>query len=151
MALLSLPVLLPAPRAIDRARSAARNLPIQELMTEADVAFLAAQDGPALCERPALCFWAGKRFEVDLFNSGQKFRSGALDPSEIEALLEQRYFAVLQLSQPRPSLPNSALELLPHHYQVVRRSPRTAFWLPRGMGEARSDKPASPGPEASDD
>ena len=30
--------------------------------------------GPALCEMLSLCYWAGKRAEVDVFNLGQAYR-----------------------------------------------------------------------------
>lgn len=44
---------------------------------DGDIAFLKAQKGPALCETLALCYWAGKPVEVDVFNLGQAYATGA--------------------------------------------------------------------------
>ena len=134
LALLSLPVLLPAPGAITRTRSEAKFLPFTVATTEADVAFLAARDGPALCDRPALCYWAGKPFEVDLFNVSQRLRKGTLDPEVLADLFEQEHFAVLQLKEINPALPESALEQVRRHYEITRRRPGWVFMVRRGGG-----------------
>ena len=38
-----------------------------------DIAFLRGRPGPVLCETLALCYWAKKGPEVDVFNVGQQF------------------------------------------------------------------------------
>ena len=40
----------------------------EEVRMQKVVAMLASAPGPALCETPILCYWAGKRFEIDPFN-----------------------------------------------------------------------------------
>jgi hypothetical protein len=133
LGLLSLPVLAPAPGAIAQARSNAKLLPFSEAATEADVAFLAARDGPALCDRPDLCYWAGKPFEVDWFNTGQRILSGALGPEVLVDLIEQEYFAVLLLKD-TSALPRSVREQIQLHYEVARRKPGWVFMVPRAGG-----------------
>ncbi len=46
-------------------------------MAAADIGFLKAHDGPVLCEMLSLCYWAGKRAEVDVFNLGQAYATHA--------------------------------------------------------------------------
>jgi hypothetical protein len=130
LGLLSLPLLVSAPGVITQARSRVNLLPLMEAATEADVAFLAAREGPALCDQPDLCYWAGKRFEIDWFNAGQRIRSGALDPGVVADLIEQEYFAVLLLKAVS-SLPDAVREQIQLHYEVVRRKPGSVFMVPR--------------------
>lgn len=63
----------------------------------ADIAFLKAHPGPALCQQLSLCLWAGKPAGVDVFNTGEAIRTGARNPAPLLALIETRHFAVLQL------------------------------------------------------
>ena len=51
-----------------------------------------------MCEDLALCYWAGKAFEVDFFNTGQKIRTHLIDPSLLEQRIKDRYFDVIQLT-----------------------------------------------------
>ncbi len=130
LVLLSLPLLVSAPGAITQARSGMNLLPLMEAVTEADVAFLAAREGPALCDQPDLCYWAGKPFEVDWFNTIQRIRTGDLDPDVLADLFEQEYFAVLLLKAVS-ALPESVREQIQLHYEVVRRKPGWVFMVPR--------------------
>jgi hypothetical protein len=130
LGLLSLPLLVSAPGAITQVRSWVNLLPLMQAVTEADVAFLAAREGPALCDQPDLCYWAGKPFEVDWFNTGQRIRSGALDPDVLADLFEQEYFSVLLLKA-ISALPESVREQIQLHYHVVRRKPGWVFMVPR--------------------
>jgi len=61
-----------------------------------DVAFLGARKGPVLCEEQALCYWAGKRSEVDVFNLGQQFATQDRNDGELVGLLKKRHYAALQ-------------------------------------------------------
>jgi hypothetical protein len=69
-----------------------------------EIAFIAAQPGPALCENLALCYWAGKPAEVDFFNVGERIR---LDPTSADALvrlLDGGHFRVAQIDDLRHDL-----------------------------------------------
>jgi hypothetical protein len=63
----------------------------------ADIAFLRAHPGPALCEQLSLCLWAGKTAEIDVFNIGEAIKSGARDPAPLIDMLARHRFAALQL------------------------------------------------------
>jgi hypothetical protein len=75
---LCIPVLLRASPEIRDTPTRIALLPLRVARVEADREFLAAQVGPALCEQPALCYWAGKDYEVDAFHTVEKLASGAL-------------------------------------------------------------------------
>jgi len=61
-----------------------------------DIAFLNSHRGPALCEMLSLCYWAGKPAEVDTFNLGQAFATGARSDRQLAARIAAGQFAVLQ-------------------------------------------------------
>lgn len=63
---------------------------------EADIAFLKGHDGPALCEMLSLCYWAGKREEVDVFNLGQAFATGRQSDAALVRLIDARRFRTLE-------------------------------------------------------
>lgn len=63
---------------------------------ETDIAFLKSHDGPALCEMLSLCYWAGKREEVDVFNLGQAYATHARSERALLALIQVRHYAVLE-------------------------------------------------------
>jgi hypothetical protein len=142
MLLLALPVLVSAPAEFARVRRSLATLPAQEALDAADIAFVAEQDGVVLCETPALCYWAGKTFELDLFNAHQRIARGALDARDLERRFEQREFAAVQLALRDPAQPMHWLEAMARrHYHEARRSPRQLFLVPR--------PPPSPEPRAS--
>lgn len=63
---------------------------------ETDIALLARVAGPVACEMSALCYWAGKNFEIDFFNTAQKILMGVIRPSAMaKPFEEQRYAAVV--------------------------------------------------------
>jgi hypothetical protein len=61
-----------------------------------DVAFLKSRSGPALCEMLSLCYWAGKRAEVDMFNTGQAFAKGARSDAALIGEIEARRFTAME-------------------------------------------------------
>ncbi|MGC4097549.1 MAG: glycosyltransferase family 39 protein [Nitrospira sp.] len=62
-----------------------------------DIRYLSNAQGPAMCETLALCYWAGKTFEVDSFMTDQKIRAGVISHSKLTTLIESGYFSVIQL------------------------------------------------------
>ena len=62
---------------------------------------IAATPGRGACEIAALCFQAGKAFEVDFFLYGQRVALGG-DPSAFVRALDERRFAVIELEPDRP-------------------------------------------------
>ena len=57
-----------------------------------DIAFLEIGRGPALCEMLSLCYWAGKRAEVDVFNVGEQFLTGARSDDGLAGLVRAQPF-----------------------------------------------------------
>ncbi len=104
-----------------------------------DVAFIAARDGPALCETLALCYWAGKPFETDFANVGEKLAAGVIDRDAFVDRIARRRYAVIQLealdgedAPVRHRLPPEVVDAIAAHYAVERVSPLGgSFLVPR--------------------
>jgi hypothetical protein len=58
----------------------------REAASLATIRILAERPGPALCENPAFCYWAGKPFEFDSFN----FEEGVAAGTKNEGMILQR-------------------------------------------------------------
>ena len=109
--------------------------------TRQDIAFLKAQDGAVLCGEPALCFWAGKPFEVDLWGYQQAVAVNARDGHELMDAIASRRYAVLQLAAPPHALgePMEAdpvwsrrvAEAIMANYRIHHTSFNGTFWVPR--------------------
>lgn len=67
--------------------------------TARDVAFLKTQEGPVLCSEPALCFWAGKDMEFDLWGYGQAVSVHVRDGHELIEAFETRRFSAMQMGR----------------------------------------------------
>jgi hypothetical protein len=107
-----------------------------EAASTKDVDYLAAHEGPALCETLSLCFWAGKPAAVDLFNSRQAFWAGRADEQQLVERISRREFAVVQLIsiyKNRDDLRVSAglASALLRDYVVDRASMNGVFLRPR--------------------
>lgn len=99
---------------------------------QADIAFLKSHDGPALCEMLSLCYWAGKREEVDVFNLGQAYATHARSEKPLLRLIEPRHYAVLEFD----SLDDFALgpavrRAVLRAYRVDHTDDNGVFLLPR--------------------
>ncbi len=64
---------------------------------------VAATPGPVACETSAICYWAGKDFEIDFFLYGQ-YASIHHDATALKQALLKRRFAAIELDRepPRP-------------------------------------------------
>jgi len=95
----------------------------------ADIAFLKARPGPALCDQLSLCLWAGKQAEVDVFNVGEAIKTGARDPKVLTQMIAARHFATLQLND-LDALGPQARAAITAHYRVHHRDDNGAFLIP---------------------
>jgi hypothetical protein len=107
-----------------------------EAATREDVAYIAAREGPALCEMLALCFWAGKPPAVDLFNAQQYFRAGRADEEALLRRVADGEFAVVQLfflSRDRDDerVSGQLAQALQAHYVIDRIGANGVFLRPR--------------------
>jgi hypothetical protein len=67
-----------------------------------DIAFIHAHPGRALCEMLSFCYWAGKPAEVDVFNTGQQFATGARSDADLIRQIDARAFAVMEFDALEP-------------------------------------------------
>ena len=97
-----------------------------------DVAFLTIAPGPALCESLALCYWADKPAEVDVFNLAEASKTGARNEQVlIDALNRRRYSAVQFASLDPFPLGEKARAALLANYRVHHIDDNGVFLRPR--------------------
>lgn len=99
---------------------------------EGDIAYLKAHPGPALCETLALCYWAGKKAEVDVFNMGEAYKTGARSDDGLVGMLNDKYCAAVQFEtlSPFPLTPRVDAALMAN-YRVDHLDDDGAFLVPR--------------------
>ncbi|WP_139315237.1 hypothetical protein [Mongoliimonas terrestris] len=94
---------------------------------------LATTEGPVACHMLSMCLWAGKAFEVEVYNYGQKLKTGRV-PSEL--LLERirtGYYKRLQLQENFFEIgvvPENVEQAIRERY-VVERSAPSLVLVPR--------------------
>ncbi len=90
---------------------------------------IAAAPGPVACETLALCYWAGKDFELDVFLYGQHV-TRTHDASALLRALDERRFAAVQLDAPH----------LPHLGDVANPVPALVAARTRLVFQARDGR-----------
>jgi hypothetical protein len=101
-------------------------------MAAADIDFLKAHDGPALCEMLSLCYWAGKPAEVDVFNLGQAFATRARSDDALVRLIEGRRFRAVQFdSMDEFALGPRVKDAFARNYRVDHEDDDGVFLVPR--------------------
>ena len=104
----------------------------QEQAAQGDIAFLAARQGPALCEMLSFCYWAGKPAAVDVFNLGQQFDTGARNDAPLVAMIEARHFSVIQFDPDSThSLGKNAGKAIARAYRLDHEDDYGSFYVPR--------------------
>lgn len=76
------------------------------------VSFLRAQTGQSLCESLLLCYYAGKPYELDPFNSTSLIAFGKLDESTLVNGIRNQQYSAIQFDKPplRGGLPDAPPE-----------------------------------------
>lgn len=98
------------------------------------IQFLSSRRGPIACERPALCYWAGKPYMLDFSNYGQKLRRTG-DPWNLRGKIARHYFSALVIirddryNHGDARLPNDYYELINRHYRVERVLPDDLYLM----------------------
>ena len=101
-------------------------------LAQRDIAFLAARQGPALCEMQSFCYWVRKPAAVDVFNVGQQFDTGARSDAPLVALIEARRFSVIQFDPDSPySLGEKAHGAIARAYRLDHQDDYGSFYVPR--------------------
>jgi hypothetical protein len=101
-------------------------------VARADIAFMAAQKGPGLCEMLAFCYWAGKPPAVDMFNIGQAFETGSRSDGEIAAAVAAKRYAVIQFDPGEPyALGENVYQALVQSYRLHHSDDFGTFYVPK--------------------
>lgn len=98
----------------------------------AEIAFIRSTNGPAICELPSLCHWAGKETSVDVFNVQQAFLTKAMSDKGLARDIAAKRFGVVQLEQLAPFPLTARIEYaLNANYRVARQDDGRVFLVPR--------------------
>ena len=104
----------------------------EQVEARADIAFLAAHKGPALCEMLSFCYWARKPAVVDMFNIGQAFDTGARSDRQLTAQVAARKFAALQFDPGEPyALGGNVYDAVKANYRLDHSDDFGEFYVPR--------------------
>ena len=96
-----------------------------------DIEFVRRQPGAALCEDLAICYWAEKPAEVDVFNVRQRSRRESWRVETLARRVEAREFGVAQIEDEGRSLGPRFMEALQRNYRVDHAGQWGTFWVPR--------------------
>ncbi|MGD0191269.1 MAG: hypothetical protein ABSD74_11055 [Rhizomicrobium sp.] len=103
----------------------------EEALARDDIDYLYAHAGPAVCEMPSLCFWAGKPASADVFNLDQQLRTHHRDERPFVAQIEARMYAVLQFdSLSQVPFPPEVEHAIRANYRVDRSNDDGVFLVP---------------------
>jgi hypothetical protein len=104
----------------------------EAFIAHGDIAFMAAQKGPGLCEMLAFCYWAGKPVAVDMFNVGQAFETGARSDAEVARAVEAKRYAVIQFDPGEPyALGENVYQALMKSYRLHHSDDFGTFYVPK--------------------
>jgi hypothetical protein len=126
------PVALVLPQAIGEARDSFETLAASP--QQADVAYLKAAPNGAICENAALCYWAGKPFQVDLNNLKILMTASARLEAEFIAHLGDCSYPLIQLNDDWDDVDEGpftagVIAALKEHYVGVRNTAER-YWKP---------------------
>lgn len=100
------------------------------------VMLISQREGPAVCETLALCYWAGKRFEVSFYNLAEASSIGNLDVAKdkfLRSTAEAKFSSIQLRFRAWPQLKKE----LRHHY-IVLYNPKLGkvgrVYVPKGSG-----------------
>lgn len=101
-------------------------------LSRQDIAFVAAQRGPALCEMLSFCYWAHKPATVDVFNIGEQLKTGARSDAKLVGMIAAHEFSVIQIDPDSTNpLGRKAGAAIARHYRLDHTDDNGAFYLPR--------------------
>jgi hypothetical protein len=110
------------------------------LTVEEDFEFVAGRPGPLLSEDPAISYWAGRPFEVDMFTLSQKLKTGRSDGSRVLDRIVTRDYAIIQLVREggSPFLSDAMNVAIDENYELARSSPLNGYYyVPRGTSASQ--------------
>ena len=113
-------------------------LPKKNKSVSAQVAFLKAQPGLAICESLLRCYDAGKPYIYDPAGSDNLMNFNMLDRREIITKIEMRQFGAIQLkssieslNRPNNHFPDEVLDAVSRYYAPSLKDPDCYIYLPK--------------------
>jgi len=96
-----------------------------------EIAALRVAREPVLCEMLALCYWAGKAPQIDVFNTDQRLRAGALSARALIRRLDAREYSLIELESLHPfPLPHDVERAVQRNYGIVRTDDERVLLAP---------------------
>jgi hypothetical protein len=99
--------------------------------TSAEIARIRAANGPVLCDMLSLCYWAGKPPQVDTFNMGQAFLTGARSDKPLADAIAEHHYALIELEHDAPQWTPRIRGAIASHYRVIQIDEDRTFYAPR--------------------
>ena len=120
--------------------------PDMERQFDAEVSFLAAQPGPAICESLIRCYDAGKPYILDAANSARLVEFGKLNGNELVKRIAEQEFGAIQTNDPvarRPNsrFPNEVLDAIDRYYVMAIKDTGCFIYIPRPRPEGSLTRP----------
>jgi hypothetical protein len=79
----------------------------------------------------ALCYWAGKAPQIDVFNTDQRLRAGALSARALIRRLDAREYSLIELESLHPfPLPHDVERAVQRNYGIVRTDDERVLLAP---------------------
>jgi hypothetical protein len=110
----------------------------QQSRFEAEVAFLSAQPGQAICESPLRCFNAGKPFVYDPFNATSLVDLKMLNVDPMVQKIASKSFGAIQTSgpvtgfyRPHEHFPDAILDAIDRYYRISFKDQDVVIYVPR--------------------
>ncbi len=116
-----------------------------DVRTRAIVETIHNHPGRVLCEMPAICYWSGKKIEVDPFNRLEAVIAGRTDKQLLRRMVEERAFALILVTRHWPEtiyFPD-IVEAVQTNYRPTNASddPEFIILAPRSGGICPPDSP----------
>lgn len=104
----------------------------EEALSRRDIAFLRARRDPVLCDSLALCYWAGKTAQVDVFNISQQYALHRCNDKPLQQLVSAGAFKAIQLQalSPFPLTENLKVALM-QRYRIDHTDDDGVFLVPK--------------------
>ena len=110
-------------------------LPVLEEITANNISIVNKYDDPVACENLALCYWAGKSFLLDYFNTGQRIRLN--DQGQRRILLDMIARKQINLvhtekpGNPEKRLPEEIIDALYQNYELLDENFYGHLYIPK--------------------
>lgn len=103
----------------------------EQAVAAQQIAMIRDAKGPVICEMLSLCLWADKPAEVDVFNLGQAYLTGARSDRDFVRAIDARHYALIELESGEPFPFTQAVQAaLARGYRIVRQDDDRAFYAP---------------------